>query len=94
MAITTEKLNFFFLTEPRSCVIQKIVSDIFIYAVPAHVNKQHALDLAKDQQFRCVFAANETLVRGVFLVKLVKFIVIVLHASSRVTFVTKIDFIS
>jgi hypothetical protein len=83
---TTNNLDFVLFADPGPRVVQKIVRDIFIYTVPAHVNKQHALDLAKDQQFRCVFAANETPVRGVFLVKLVKFIVIVLHASSLVIF--------
>jgi hypothetical protein len=91
---TTNNLDFVLFADPGPRVVQKIVRDIFIYTVPAQVNEQHALDLAKDQQFRCIFAANETPVRSVFLLKLVKFVVIVLHTSSLVTFVTKIDFIS
>ena len=85
-------LWFFFFTKPRSRVIQKIVRDIIIDTVPAHVNKQHALDLAKDQQSCCVFTANETPVGRVFLMKLVKLFIIVLHVSSRVAFLVLIIF--
>ena len=85
-------LWFFFFTKPRSCVVQKIIRDIFINAVPAHVNKQHALNLTKDQQSCCVFTANETPVRRVILVKLVKLFIIVLHVSSLVAFFVLIIF--
>lgn len=84
MGLCEGKLSSAFVAEPRSCIIEKIVRDIFIYAVPAKVNKQHALDLAKDHQFCCVFAANETPFGSVFLMELIKLFVIVLHSVSHV----------
>ncbi len=77
-------LKFALLAGPGPCIIQEIVRDIFIYAVPAEMNKHHAFDMAKDQKSRCVFLANETLVRGVFLVKPVRLLVVVLHIFSQV----------
>jgi hypothetical protein len=81
--------GLFPIPNPGSRVVQEIVRDVFIHAVPAKVHKQHGFDLSKDHQAWHVFPAYETPIRGVFFVKLVKFIVIVLHHSLCNFFIDK-----
>ncbi len=82
------------IPNPGSRVVQEIVRDVLIHAVPAQVHKQHGFDLSKDHQAWHVFPAYETPVRDVFLVKLVKFIVIVLHILYLFNFNTVINYLS
>jgi len=70
-------LDTVFLAEPRSRVVQEIICNIFIYAVPAEMDKQHALDLSKDQEHVRVFMTDKTPARHVLLMKLVIFCVVV-----------------
>jgi hypothetical protein len=66
-----------FLAEPGPRIVQEIICDVFIYAVPAEMDKQHAFDLSEYQQCVRVFATDKTPVRHVFLMKLVIFCVVV-----------------
>jgi len=64
-------LNSVFLAEPGSRIVEEIICDVFIYAVPADMDKQHALDLPEDQEYVCVLMTDKTSARHVFLVKLI-----------------------
>ena len=81
-------LNSVFLAEPGSRIVQEIICDVFIYAVPAEMDKQHAFDLSEYQQYVRVFTTDKTPVRHVFLMKLVIFCVVVFcrHVSSIMIF--------
>ncbi|MGC9977362.1 MAG: hypothetical protein ABSC57_11750, partial [Syntrophales bacterium] len=57
--------------------VQEIICDIFIYAVPAEMDKQLAFDLPEYQQYIRALAADKTPARYVFLMKLVIFCVVV-----------------
>jgi hypothetical protein len=80
---TVALLNSVFFAEPGSRIVQEIICDVFIYAVPAEMDKQHAFDLSEYQQYVRVFMTDKTSARHVFLMKLVIFCVVVCygHAS-------------
>ena len=77
LRIIGSTLHSFSLAEPGAGVIQKIVGNIFVYAIPAQMDEQHSRDLSKDQQPSGILTAEETPVRRVFLVKLVELCVII-----------------
>lgn len=64
-------LNSVFPAEPWSRIVEEIICDVFIYAVPADMDKQHGLDLPEDQEYVCVLMTDKTSARHVFLMKLV-----------------------
>jgi hypothetical protein len=72
-------LNSIFLAEPGSRIVEEIICDVLVYAVPAKMDKQHAFDLSKDQEYVRVFMTDKTSARHVFLMKLVIFCVVVCY---------------
>ena len=82
-------LHVFLLAEPGSGVVEEIVGDVFIYAVPAEMDEEHTLYLPEDKQRVGFVAADETLLRHVILMKLIILCVVVLcrHGISQTVFV-------